>query len=33
MVPIEALEEVVSYYLQIPGFTSKQIIEYHIPPD
>jgi glutamate formiminotransferase len=33
MIPIEALEEVVSYYLQIPGFTSKQIIEYHIPPD
>jgi len=33
MVPIEALEEVVSYYLQIPGFASKQIIEYHIPPD
>ena len=33
MVPIEALEEVVSYYLRIAGFTSKQIIEYHIPPD
>jgi glutamate formiminotransferase len=33
MVPIEALEEVVSYYLQIPGFTTKQIIEYHLPPD
>jgi glutamate formiminotransferase len=33
MVPIEALEEVVSYYLQIPGFSSRQIIEYHIPPD
>jgi glutamate formiminotransferase len=33
LVPIEALEEVVSYYLQIPGFTSKQIIEYHLPPD
>ncbi len=33
MIPIEALEEVVSYYLQIPGFTSKQIIEYYIPPD
>jgi glutamate formiminotransferase len=33
MVPIEALEDVVSYYLQIPGFKSKQIIEYHLPPD
>jgi glutamate formiminotransferase len=33
MVPIEALEEVISYYLQIPGFNSKQIIEYHLPPD
>ncbi|OGB95644.1 MAG: glutamate formimidoyltransferase [candidate division NC10 bacterium RBG_16_65_8] len=32
MVPIESLEEVVSYYLQIPGFNSKQIIEYRIPP-
>ncbi len=33
MVPIEALEEVVSYYLQIPGFNAKQIIEYHLLPD
>lgn len=33
MVPIEALEEVVSYYLQIPQFGSKQIIEYHLLPD
>lgn len=33
MVPIEALEEVVSYYLQIPGFSAKQIIEYHLIPD
>ncbi len=33
MVPVEALEEVVSYYLQIPGFNSKQIIEYHLLPD
>lgn len=33
MVPIEAMEEVVSYYLQIPGFRSRQVIEYHIPPD
>ena len=32
MVPIESLEEVVSYYLQIPGFKAKQIIDYHIPP-
>lgn len=33
MVPVEALEEVVSYYLQIPGFSSRQIIEYHLLPD
>jgi glutamate formiminotransferase / 5-formyltetrahydrofolate cyclo-ligase len=33
MIPIEALEEVASYYLQIPGFNSKQIIEYHLLPD
>jgi glutamate formiminotransferase / 5-formyltetrahydrofolate cyclo-ligase len=33
MVPVEALEEVVSYYLQIPRFNSKQIIEYHLLPD
>jgi glutamate formiminotransferase len=33
MVPIEALEEVVSYYLQLPGFNAKQVIEYHLLPD
>jgi glutamate formiminotransferase len=33
MVPIEALEEVASYYLQIPGFNAKQVIEYHLLPD
>jgi glutamate formiminotransferase len=33
MVPIEALEEAVSYYLQLPGFSAKQIIEYHLIPD
>ncbi len=33
MVPIEALEEVVSYYLQLPGFSAKQIIEYHLISD
>lgn len=33
MVPIEALEEVVSYYLQIPGFNAKQIVEYHLLPE
>jgi len=33
MIPIEALEEVASYYLQIPGFNSRQIIEYHLLPD
>ena len=33
MVPVEALEEVVSYYLQIPRFNTKQIIESHLLPD
>ena len=33
MVPIEALEEVVSYYLQVPGFNATQVIEYHLLPD
>ena len=33
MVPIEALEEVVSYYLQVPGFNAKQVIEYHLLPE
>jgi glutamate formiminotransferase len=33
MVPVEALAEVVSYYLQIPGFNSRQITEYHLLPD
>ena len=33
MVPIEALAEVVSYYLQVPGFNAKQVIEYHLLPD
>ena len=33
MLPLEALEEVVSYYLQIPGFSSRQITEYHLLPD
>jgi glutamate formiminotransferase len=33
LVPIEALEEVVSFYLQIPGFSSKQITEYHLLPE
>ena len=33
MIPVEALEEVASYYLQIPGFNSRQIIEYHLLPD
>jgi glutamate formiminotransferase len=33
MVPVEALEEVVSYYLQMPKFNSKQIVEYHLLPE
>jgi glutamate formiminotransferase len=32
MVPLEALEEVVSYYLRIPGFEQRQVIEYHLLP-
>ena len=32
LVPIEALEEVVSYYLQIPEFGVEQVIEYHLLP-
>ncbi len=33
LVPIEAVQEVVSYYLQLPDFHVKQIIEYHLIPD
>ena len=33
MIPLGALEDVVSYYVQIPGFASKQVIEYHLLPD
>jgi glutamate formiminotransferase / 5-formyltetrahydrofolate cyclo-ligase len=33
MLPLEALEEVVSYYLQIPGFSSRQVTEYHLLPE
>ncbi len=33
LVPIEAIQEVVSYYLQLPGFNAKQIIESHLIPD
>jgi glutamate formiminotransferase len=32
LVPIEALQEVVSYYLQIPDFGVEQVIEYHLLP-
>jgi glutamate formiminotransferase len=32
LVPIEALQEVVSYYLQIPEFGVEQVIEYHLLP-
>jgi glutamate formiminotransferase / 5-formyltetrahydrofolate cyclo-ligase len=32
LVPIEALQEVVSYYLQIPAFGVEQVIEYHLLP-
>jgi glutamate formiminotransferase len=33
LVPIEAIQEVVSYYLQLPEFNAKQVIEYHLIPD
>jgi glutamate formiminotransferase len=33
LVPIEAIQEVLSYYLQLPDFNAKQIIEYHLIPD
>ena len=33
MVPLEALQEVASYYLQIPDFDMTQVIEYHLLPD
>jgi glutamate formiminotransferase len=33
MVPLEALQEVASYYLQIPDFEARQVIEYHLLPD
>ncbi len=33
MVPLEALQEVVSYYLQLPAFDVRQVIEYHLLPD
>jgi glutamate formiminotransferase len=33
MVPLEALQEVASYYLQIPAFDMRQVIEYHLLPE
>jgi glutamate formiminotransferase / 5-formyltetrahydrofolate cyclo-ligase len=33
MVPLEALEEVVGYYLRVPDFGVRQVIEYHLLPD
>ena len=33
LVPIEAIQEVVGYYLQLPDFNARQIIEYHLIPD
>ncbi len=33
MVPLEALQEVVGYYLQVPDFDASQVIEYHLLPD
>jgi len=32
LVPIDALQEVVSYYLRIPDFGVDQVIEYHLLP-
>ncbi|HVS85170.1 MAG TPA: glutamate formimidoyltransferase [Gaiellaceae bacterium] len=33
LVPLEALEEVVRHYLQVPGFDSAKVIEYHLLPE
>lgn len=33
LVPLEALDEVVSYYLQVPGFDASKVIEYHLLPE
>jgi glutamate formiminotransferase / 5-formyltetrahydrofolate cyclo-ligase len=33
MVPLEALEEVVGYYLQVRDFAVDQVIEYHLLPE
>jgi glutamate formiminotransferase / 5-formyltetrahydrofolate cyclo-ligase len=33
LVPLEALGEVVGYYLQIPEFEERQVIEYHLLPE
>ena len=30
LLPLEALEEVVRFYLKLPGFDSTQIIETHL---
>ncbi len=33
LVPLEAIQEVVSHYLQLPEFNARKIIEYHLIPD
>jgi len=33
MVPLEALDEIVRYYLQVPGFDASRVIEYHLLAD
>jgi glutamate formiminotransferase len=33
LVPLEALEEVVRHYLQVSGFESEKVIEYHLLPE
>ncbi len=33
LAPLEAIQEVVSHYLQLPEFNAQKIIEYHLIPD
>ena len=33
LAPLEAVQEAVSYYLQLPGFSAQKIIEYHLIPE
>ncbi len=33
LAPLEAIQEVVSHYLQLPEFNAQKVIEYHLIPD